>query len=148
MFIKEYTDLNSMICPVCKASDFKKVPFINEVSKYTKISYPLFKCRGCGLIRPNPLPYNDENKDTIYDEADNIKFYKNGKIDENSYEYQYYFKHFKPYLELVKKYGKGGSCLDVGCGAGHLMELLDKNGLYVEGLEVTEKLAKALGKKI
>ena len=126
-----------------------KVPLINEISRYTKIKYPLFKCKSCGFIRPNPLPYKDDDKLEIYDSPDNIKFYdkKKKKINRESKEYKYYFKHFRPYLELVKKYKIKGRALDIGCGAGHLMLCLKNNGFDTEGIEISPVLVSTLKKE-
>ena len=117
-----------MKCIICKNENFRKLRFIKEHSKYSGRKYNLIECKKCGLTRPNPLPYNDKNKNTIYDNSRNIKFYnsKTGKIEEDNFEYKYYFKHFKPFTELVDKYKIKGKVLDVGCGAGHLMEILSK----------------------
>ena len=135
-----------MKCIVCYKTNISKMPLVNEISKYTKNSYPLFKCNCCGMIRPNPLPYKEENKKDIYDSPDNIKFYdqKTKKIDRESYEYNYYFKHFEPYLEIIRKYKISGKALDIGCGAGHLLKLLSNKGLEAEGIDVSPVLIKAL----
>jgi 2-polyprenyl-3-methyl-5-hydroxy-6-metoxy-1,4-benzoquinol methylase len=47
----------------------------------------------------------------------------------------------------VKKYHIRGSHLDVGCGTGHLLKLLKDYGMKSDGLEVSHKLARAVGKK-
>ncbi|MDP2672977.1 MAG: class I SAM-dependent methyltransferase, partial [Nanoarchaeota archaeon] len=135
-----------MKCIICKNEKFQKLRFIKEHSKYSGRKYDLLKCKKCGLIRPNPLPYTNEDKNTIYNDSKNIKFYnsKTGKIEEDSFEYKYYFKHFRPFAKLIDKYNIQGKVLDVGCGAGHLMEVLLKKGLQVEGIEITSKLVKAL----
>jgi len=138
-----------MKCIVCGSLQFKKIPLIHEVSRYTHKAYPLFKCVECGLVRPNPLPYDEKTKLSIYDEPENIKFYhqKKNKIDRKSYDYNYYFKHFKPFLNFVKKYKINGKGLDVGCGAGHLMILLSKLGIKSEGIDITQKLIKSMKKE-
>ncbi len=138
-----------MECIVCKGKSFKKLLFIHEVSRYTKKAYSLFKCQKCGLIRPNPLPYKDENKNDIYDSADNIKFYnkETEKFDENSYEYKFYFNGFKAYPLIIDDYNISGKAIDIGCGAGHLMSLLTNKGINVEGMEISPLLVKAINKK-
>ena len=136
----------NMKCIICKDNSFRKIPLIHEISRYTKEKYPLLKCETCGLIRPNPLPYSDKNKLEIYDEEANIKFYDKEKkeIDRTTKEYNYYFKHFKPYIEFVRKYQIKGKSLDIGCGAGHLLEMLSKKGFNAEGMEITKKLVESL----
>src|SRR3989344_2906833 len=135
-------------CLICKGNNISKIPLIHEISRYSKVKYPLFKCNNCGFIRPWPLPYDDGGLD-IYDNPENIKFYdtKKGKIDEDNYEYKYYFKHFRPYISLIEKHKIKGKSLDVGCGPGHLLELLSKRGFKAEGTDVSPVLVNALKNK-
>lgn len=135
-----------MKCIVCKGKKFKKLPLIHEWSKYNKKNYSLYKCVKCKLIRPHPLPYVNENKTEVYDETDSLHFFneRTQKIDEKSKEYIYYFKHFKPYIKLVEKYKMEGPCLDIGCGAGHLLKMFSEIGIKSEGMEINPKLVDAL----
>lgn len=138
-----------MNCIICGSDKIARMPLINEISRYTKVKYPLYKCKKCGFTRPSPLPYEDESKLNIYDKPENIKFFdkKLNKIDDGSKEYKYYFKHFKPYIELIKKYKIRGKAIDVGCGPGHLLELMSKEGLKAEGSDISPVLIKVLNKK-
>lgn len=135
-----------MKCIICGKNELRKIPLIHEVSRYDKKAYGLYQCKKCGFTRPNPLPYEDDIHSEIYDIPENIKFYdiKNKKIDRKNEEYIYYFKHFKPYIDIIKSYGIKGKAMDIGCGAGHLMIMMKENGLSVEGLEVSPILVKAL----
>ena len=136
-------------CTLCKSKKINKIPLISEISRYTKKSYSLCKCCNCGLVRPCPLPYSNESKNKIYDDVNNIKFFnkKLNDIDYSSKEYKYYFKYFKPYLELCKKYKIKGKSLDVGCGNGHLLSLLSSIGFDAEGTEISPTLVKVLKKR-
>ena len=139
-----------MKCPICEGNKFKKLFFIQEVSRPDGKAYPLFKCKNCGLIRPEPQPYNESKKFGIYNKKENIRFFnaKTNEVEYDSKEYKHYFKHFKPHLEIISKYTKkGGKILDIGCGPGHLLGLLSKKGYDVEGMDITKELVKALNKK-
>ena len=138
-----------MECIICSSKEFSKLPFIREVSKYTHKSYPLYKCKNCGLIRPYPLPYHEDNKLGIYDNPENIRYYnaKEKIIEDDSFEYKYYFKYFRPFIQLIDKYKIKGKSLDIGCGAGHLLKLLSEKGFDSEGLDVSRKLINALKNK-
>lgn len=127
----------------------KKVPLINEVSRYNKVKYPLFKCIKCGFCRPNPLPFEDHSEIEFYDNGEHIKFFDKDLKDINreTREYNYYYKHFKPFLKFIRKYNMSGKSLDIGCGPGHLMELEKKEGIKVEGMEVSKILVNLLSKK-
>ena len=122
---------------------------MSEYSIYNKKIYPLLKCKNCGLIRPNPLPYNNSTKIKVYNKADNIHFY-NSKlkvIETENEDYKRYFKYFIPYQDLIKKYNIKGKALDIGCGAGHLLEVFKKNNLISEGTEINPLLVNALKPK-
>ena len=135
-----------MKCIICHNSKIVKIPLIHEVSAYDHKAYPLYRCLSCGFIRPFPLPYTNETKGKIYDDPENILFYdKNSKrIMRNTKEFQYYYKHFEPFIKLIRKYKIMGQALDIGCGVGHLMDLLSKEQFKVEGMEVSPILKKAL----
>lgn len=138
-----------MKCIICRSENLKKIPMLNEVARWNKRKYPLFKCGECGFARPYPLPYTDESKLLVYDAEENIRFYnpKTRKIDFKSKEYQDYFKHFTQYEEFVEKYKIEGRHLDVGCGAGHIIYLISAKGMKSEGLEISKKLVNALKEK-
>lgn len=137
-----------MKCIICSA-EMNRIPLINEISRYNGKKYPLFKCKNCGFIRPNPLPFEDHSAIDFYDEGSNIKFFdkKLGDIDRTTKEYKYYYKYGKPFLDFIDKYKISGKSLDVGCGPGHLMELQKKKGIKVEGMEVSKLLVNLLKKQ-
>src|SRR3989344_3917026 len=130
-----------MSCYICNEQRLKRKILIHEISRYTGEAYPLYRCTNCGFIRPVPLPYRESSKLAIYDNPENKR------IDEKDKEYIYYFRHFSPYIELVKKYKIRGKMLDVGCGAGHLMILLARYGMKAEGQEISPELVTALKKR-
>ncbi|RLG21355.1 hypothetical protein DRN74_02210 [Candidatus Micrarchaeota archaeon] len=53
----------------------------------------------------------------------------------------------KRYLNLIKKYFNGNKILEIGCGRGTLLELLDKEGYNVIGIDVNKKAIDAIRKK-
>lgn len=50
------------------------------------------------------------------------------------------------YITLLKKYKKGGSLLDVGCGSGDLLKTANANGFVAMGLDVNPHLVKCAQK--
>lgn len=122
------------------------MPFISEVARWDKKRYSLYRCLSCGLIRPRPLPYQESTKLAVYDSEQNIRFFntQTQKIQYESPEYRYFFKHFKHYLEFAKKYEVGKDHLDIGCGTGHMMYLFSKRGFRSEGQEISKKVAASL----
>lgn len=138
-----------MECLICKSTNIKQLRFIKIISRYTKKSYILYKCESCGFIRPQDSSVKDLLSVEIYDNPKNIRFYneKTRSIEEASEEYKYYFKHFMPYSNLVSKYNLKGSGLDIGCGAGHLIKTLSKQGLKMDGQDISPTLVSALKKQ-
>jgi len=130
----------TMLCPICGNQKFKKKRFMHEVAKWINKKYPLFKCMNCALIRHFPPPYKDFSKLSIYDSEKKAILF-------NSSEYKDYFRHFKLFIKFIEKYNIKGKALDVGCGAGHIIELMLKKGLDAEGLEISKKLADSLKEK-
>lgn len=137
-----------MNCLICK-SKMNKMMFMNEWSKYDNKYYSLYKCVKCSFVRPNPLPYSEETKLKVYDSAKTIHFYnsKTKQIEYNSKEYKYYFKHFKPFVGFIEKYNLSGKALDIGCGTGHMLTILNKKGFQADGLDISPILVKALKPK-
>ena len=138
--------MDNIACPVCGGAAFKKLSFFSVPSRYDKKKYPLYKCHGCGLIRPRPLPYTERTKYDIYDEEGLTKCYNPDvkKIDFESREYKDYFKNFRAYARYIKDLGIKGRHLDIGCGSGHLMQISRGMGLDPQGVELNPGIARAL----
>ena len=91
------------------------------------------RCESCCLQFMNPQysdgylseyysTYTDQESDDGWDEA-------------LLYGHDYYFS-------LIEKYAEVGKMLDVGCGAGHLLEASAKRGWLGRGYDVDEELTK------
>ncbi len=133
-----------MNCPICKSKQKKKkLVLFQETDKETRKKYSLFRCKNCGLIRPNPLPYTEETKNNVYNKSKQ----KGIRINFESQESKHYLKNFVPYIKFIKKYNINGLHLDIGCGGGSLLYLSRKIGLNPEGVELNRKLVVALRKK-
>ena len=133
-------------CPVCGGNSFARLHLFDVPSRYDGKKYPLLRCRGCGLVRPFPLPYSEATKYEIYDEGGLTKCYdpRTKSIDFNSVEYADYFKNFYFYPEYIKKYRISGRHLDIGCGCGHLLKISRQLGLQAEGIELNPGIARAM----
>jgi 2-polyprenyl-3-methyl-5-hydroxy-6-metoxy-1,4-benzoquinol methylase len=138
--------MENYVCPVCGGTAFKKIALFSVPSRYDKKKYPLYKCLGCKLVRPRPLPYNEQTKYDIYDEEGLTKCYNPAvkKIDFDSLEYNDYFKNFGTYARSIKKLGIKGRHLDIGCGSGHLMKISASLGLSPEGVELNAGILRAM----
>jgi len=127
-----------MACVVCGVESLVRLVMFQVPSRYDGRQYPLYRCVRCGLVRPVPLTYTEETKYDVYDDEGITKCYdpKAKTIDFDSKEYRDYYKNFGRYRLYVEKYAITGRHLDVGCGSGHLMNILKGSGLKSEGVEL------------
>lgn len=119
-----------MKCVLCKNDSFEDIANVNaRYSSKLRVSL----CKGCGLIRQNPISTDEE-----------LEIY---------YSYNYYLDHKKVYtpkpkhiyragiislqrLEFMKKAGiSEGNLLDVGAGGGEFVYLSGKMGFKSQGIE-------------
>lgn len=95
----------------------------------------IIRCPECGLIRKDPLPvYNEISK--IYDK----NYYEgNGQIGYTSYLNQRaeLLALARERLEFVMRYIRSGRLLDVGCATGEFLEVANKIGWTVTGVEIS-----------
>jgi len=93
----------------------------------------LIRCVYCGLIYWFPLKSENILLEQIKKTYDNYSLYDYEKLDLAKK------KIFIQYLkEICKKIDKG-SLLDVGCGDGFFLELAEKFGFDVTGIEISEQ---------
>lgn len=116
---------------VCTACGSRK--FTNS----TIDGWVLYKCLGCGLIHTDlSSKKNIRNVNNyVYNES-YIVSYKARKAELSS--------RFRKYLEIIEKYKRGGSILDIGCGLGFFIEIAKKSKVPWDayGLELNEYLAR------
>ena len=141
--------MSNSICIICGSENIRNLRFINIISRYTGIRYPLYRCNSCGLTRPDQNSIKEMLAVKIYEDPKNIRFYdqKKGAIGENEPGYKDYFRHFTIYKDFIKKYNIKGKGLDIGCGAGHLIKVLSNEGITMEGQDISFTLIKALKKQ-
>lgn len=119
-------------CPLCRKNDSEPV--------FSDKGYAVRRCHVCGLFFIDPYPSDqDEHHDRVteyrYDELEVV-----GTRDQYRGESQYY----KRYFPLIAEEAAGAeAALDVGCGTGHLLELLGRRGnRYRVGIELNAARAK------
>jgi len=94
------------------------------------------KCKKCGLCYVNPML----NKDVLADS------YMHMVDEEYVREEQGRRASSAPILEYMRKLGKSGHLLDIGCAAGFFLDEARKKGWEIYGLELSE-WAVAYGKE-
>lgn len=119
-------------CPLCNST---------KISLFTKKKgFFLYKCINCKLLFLFPLPKNI----SIYD-----KSYFSGA--ENGFGYVDYDADkepmtptFQKYLDIVYSLGlKNGKLLDIGAATGFFMNLAEKRGFDVTGVEISDFAAES-----
>ncbi|MFH1401651.1 MAG: glycosyltransferase [Parcubacteria group bacterium] len=124
-------------CPLCNK---KTAVFFTQ-----KKSYTFYKCKDCGLIFIFPMP---ENHLKIYSQD----YFTGAKKGFGYVDYEVDKKAMSAtlnsYLDKIEKFiSKNGKLLDVGAATGFFMELAEKRGWKVQGLEISEYAAKKAREK-
>lgn len=112
-------------CALCGASD--TVPFAKtaNVRQGCAREYALCRCSRCGLVYTNPRPTQDAIL-RYYVETDPEKSRRKPSLHETAY-----FRAFRR-IPAAKK----GSLLDVGCGSGRYLYLMEREGWTVKGVDI------------
>jgi len=100
------------------------------------------KCPKCGLIFISPRP--------TFTEILNLYAHDHAQISaeshiSNSFSKRLYAKHN---LQIIKKYIKNGSMLEIGAGAGYFLEEARKEGFEVYGIELNNIQADFIRSKL
>ena len=115
------TNLQYTNCNICGNDKTSLIAVQND--------YRFVKCRSCRLVYMNPRPSADELK-SIYD----TYHQRNGK-DEGDWE-EMMKDNFRQVSEmLVKKFPSGGRLLDIGCGYGHFIRIMEELHWHAEGID-------------
>jgi 2-polyprenyl-3-methyl-5-hydroxy-6-metoxy-1,4-benzoquinol methylase len=106
-------------CPVCDYEEFE--PFLNCLD-YTvsRETFSIVQCKSCKFRFTNPRPYSNE-LGNYYKSNDYISHSNTTKGFIN-YTYQAVRKYtLLKKLQLISKFYKTGSLLDIGCGTGEFL---------------------------
>ena len=100
----------------------------------------IVRCRECGLLYPNPMPFADEKQ-----------------IQENYGAPEEYFpaalsrQRFDFYRRIIRRIekmlGHKGRLLDIGCGRGELLSVAAGEGWQAQGVEYSSRFAEYAKKK-
>lgn len=92
--------------------------------------YTMVKCPTCGLIYLSPRPSSREIRD-LYIKG--RAYIPPSQHISSGFLNRLYAKH---HLQLIKKYKKGGSLLEIGAGGGYFLDETQKNGYNAYGIEL------------
>ena len=123
--------LNS--CPICNHSGSSV--FLEGIDySYTKEEFTIVECDSCHFRYTNPIPTIEKIGD--YYKADNYISHTSSKKGIFEKVYHQVRKHtLKKKLQLVSKYAKSQTLMDIGCGTGDFLGFVNQNGWNVKGLE-------------
>lgn len=123
-------------CSLCKNEETKLL--------LTKQGFSIVKCRICGFVYVNPRVENKELA-SLY----RYNYFKNKDYGYVGYEQEkrLRLKNFERWLKDAEGYITTDTpiySLDVGCAAGYCLEIMEKMGWKVKGLEMDEEMCTSL----
>jgi len=130
--------VQELICPVCNNKSPKHI--------YKKIfgNRDILRCRYCSLYFLWPKLTSDKDKEFYARE-----YYNSWAQKELGEEGLRQMKQdtFNLLLNIVTRYKKSGTLLDIGCAFGHLLDAAEKRGWDAYGVEMSEYAAQEAAKK-
>lgn len=106
-------------CILCNSTDIK------ELKKYRK--HYLVKCKKCSFVFSNRIPEDDELQQHY------ATYQRNAEISSIT------IKRYEELLNILEKYRKTNTILDIGCGDGHFLNVAKQKGWNVYGTEFTDE---------
>jgi len=125
-------------CPICQHTEFSNFIICND-HLVTDESFALVECNNCGLKFTNPRPTID-NIAKYYDseEYDSHKKRSSGLV---GFVYNaarnYALKKKISFINSLQS--DKGKILDVGCGAGHFLQVCERNNWETSGVELNTR---------
>jgi 2-polyprenyl-3-methyl-5-hydroxy-6-metoxy-1,4-benzoquinol methylase len=111
---------------------------VDELSlgRRSSVSWPIVRCRACGLVRVDPHPVLDATRD-IY-EGDAYGFVRSSQADDFGGDGIPYAQRVLTELESL---GSGGRLLDLGCATGDFLLAARERGWQPLGVELSAHAA-------
>lgn len=114
-------DVMQVDCNLCGGSYFKSITRENALR--------IVQCQECGLVYVNPRPTDEEIK----------KFYQQYLRPEVSSRWKKVTSGlFQTDMKRIERYQPKGKILDVGCGFGFFLHLMQENGWEAHGCDLSE----------
>jgi predicted SAM-dependent methyltransferase len=138
-------------CNLCGADNHRLVMEVSDQHPETDTKFKIVECNNCGLIFTNPRPNKTEIKSyytsDYYENKDFTITYNNIKIKGAPFVVRSYFK-FRNKLERNKLFekvkrvenniGRQGKIVDVGCGNGDFLGLMELRDWQCLGIEISD----------
>lgn len=134
----------SATCPACGDAGMRLLfDATDRLYRTTRKNFRVVECENCRLVRLHPWPSADELRH-YYPEC---YWFSPGRDTasrlEESYRRFVLRDHLAFVLRAVEDAGEDGVILDVGCGGGLLLGMLQEHGLRVAGLDNSKAAASA-----
>ena len=129
------TNINISICPICQSKDIQKTCSAVD-HLVSKKSFDIMECQSCTLRFTTPIPDEVEIQD-YYKSDDYISHTNQGKsIISKIYRIIQLFT-LRVKRKNVEEFAnrKTGKLLDIGCGTGKFLQIMQKSGWEVNGVE-------------
>ena len=128
-----------MSCVLCGAMEFRELFRASDrLYGTTSELFPVVECATCGLVRLEPVP---EELSLFYPRN---YWFKPGRSLAARLEERYRRLLIRDHVEFIEKSLRvAGPILDVGCGGGLLLGVLQERGARVLGLDNSEEAARA-----
>lgn len=128
-------------CVVCEGNNFEK---LSEKDRYG-LYMPVVICRDCGLIQTNPR-MNETSYGNFYSTEYRKLYEGKNKPSDSVFKKQYQrgrqIYYFLKKLALLKKLGKNPLILEVGCGAGGVLNYFKEKSYMVKGIDLDDDYLK------
>lgn len=120
-------------CPVCESTSFKDFLDVKD-HMITQEVFKIVVCDNCGFHFTNPVP--DASVISKYYKSEKYISHSSSKKGFTNFLYHIVRKRtLKDKVNWIKKETDGKRLLDIGSGSGHFLNVANKNGFNVDGLE-------------
>ena len=124
------------VCPVCKNTNFNNFLICKDHSVSGE-SFALNQCTKCSLIFTNPRP-GQQSLGKYYESEQYISHSNKSNSVVNFIYKQVRNYTIRQKIKLIRKYTRGTSLLDFGCGTGEFLAQCTKSGFKTFGYEPNE----------
>ena len=126
-------------CPWC-GSEKSQIHLWLKDEFLTHEDFQIYECKSCGLLYTEPRP--NKNEIGKYYQSDNYYSHKENKkgFIPKIYETVKSINLKKKYKLATKEMPKG-KVLDIGCGVGDFLQIMEKQGWETMGIEPSEEAA-------
>lgn len=120
-------------CIICGSKDFTLCRSAKDPEGYSVEIFKFYQCSSCSFVELHPKPSKEDlgkHYPAVYYGKDESKFKGpvEGAIN--------IFRSLKS--KKLLKLKSSGSVLDIGCGRGHILKILEEKGFTVTGTELSE----------